>query len=204
MSGAPTGPSETITDRRQLVEYFAGGNKPRENWLIGTEHEKFAYRLSDLRPLDYEGPQGIRALLMGMTRFGWDPEMENGNPIALKRSDGASVSLEPAGQVELSGAPLRTIHQTCTEVSEHLKQVKAIARDMKIGFLGLGYQPKWPRSDMPWMPKGRYKIMRDYMPKRGTLGLDMMQSTCRADLDSFRATMVCSRRAGLTVAPRLF
>ncbi len=204
MSGAPTGPSETITDRRQLVEYFAGGNKPRENWLIGTEHEKFAYRLSDLRPLDYEGPQGIRALLMGMTRFGWDPEMENGNPIALKRSDGASVSLEPAGQVELSGAPLRTIHQTCTEVSEHLKQVKAIARDMKIGFLGLGYQPKWPRSDMPWMPKGRYKIMRDYMPKRGTLGLDMMQSTCTVqvnlDFDS-EATMVKMFRVALALQP---
>lgn len=204
MSGAPTGPSETITDRRQLVEYFAQGNKPREKWLIGTEHEKFAYRLSDLRPLDYEGPQGIRALLMGLTRFGWDPEMENGNPIALKRSDGASVSLEPAGQVELSGAPLRTIHQTCTEVSEHLKQVKAIARDMKIGFLGLGYQPKWPRSDMPWMPKGRYKIMREYMPKRGTLGLDMMQSTCTVqvnlDFDS-EATMVKMFRVALALQP---
>ena len=204
MSGAPTGPSEPITDRRQLVEYMAAGCKPRENWLIGTEHEKFAYRLSDLRPLDYEGPQGIRALLMGLTRFGWDPEMENGNPIALKRSDGASVSLEPAGQVELSGAPLRNIHQTCTEVSEHLKQVKAVARDMKIGFLGLGYQPKWPRADMPWMPKGRYKIMRDYMPKKGTLGLDMMQSTCTVqvnlDFDS-EATMVKMFRVALALQP---
>ncbi len=204
MSGAPTGPSESITDRRQLVEYFAAGNKPRENWLIGTEHEKFAYRLSDLRPLDYEGEQGIRALLMGLTRFGWDPEMENGHPIALKRSDGASVSLEPAGQVELSGAPLRTIHQTCTEVSEHLKQVKAVARDLKIGFLGLGYQPKWSRSEMPWMPKGRYRIMRDYMPKRGTLGLDMMQSTCTVqvnlDFDS-EATMVKMFRVALALQP---
>ncbi len=204
MSGAPTGPSEPITDRRQLVEHMAAGCKPRENWLIGTEHEKFAYRLSDLRPLDYEGPQGIRALLMGLTRFGWDPELENGNPIALKRSDGASVSLEPAGQVELSGAPLRNIHQTCTEVSEHLKQVKAVARDMKIGFLGLGYQPKWPRADMPWMPKGRYKIMRDYMPKKGSLGLDMMQSTCTVqvnlDFDS-EATMVKMFRVALALQP---
>ncbi|MBM3565873.1 MAG: glutamate--cysteine ligase [Alphaproteobacteria bacterium] len=204
MSGAPTGSSEPIADRRQLVEYLASGAKPREEWRIGTEHEKFAYRLSDLRPLDYEGEQGICALLMGMTRFGWDPVLENGNPIALSRPDGASVSLEPAGQVELSGAPLKNIHQTCTEVSEHLKQVKAVARDMKIGFLGLGYQPKWPRAEMPWMPKGRYKIMRDYMPKRGGLGLDMMQSTCTVqvnlDFDS-EATMVKMFRVALALQP---
>ena len=204
MSGAPQGPSEPIADKRQLVEYFAAGCKPATDWRIGTEHEKFAYRLSDLRPLEYEGDQGIRALLLGLTRFGWEPEIENGNPIALKRADGAAVTLEPAGQVELSGAPLKTIHQTCTEVSEHLKQVKAVARVLKVGFLGLGYQPKWPRAEMPWMPKGRYAIMRDYMPKKGKLGLDMMQSTCTVqvnlDFDS-EATMVKMFRVGLALQP---
>ncbi|MBM3952037.1 MAG: glutamate--cysteine ligase [Rhodospirillales bacterium] len=204
MSGAPQGSSEPIADRRQLVEYFASGCKPKADWRIGTEHEKFAYRLSDLRPLEYEGDQGIRALLAGLTRFGWELVTENGKPIALSRADGAAVSLEPAGQVELSGAPLKTIHQTCNEVSEHLKQVKAVARDLKIGFLGLGYQPKWPRGEMPWMPKGRYKIMRAYMPKKGKLGLDMMQSTCTVqvnlDFDS-EATMVRMFRVSLALQP---
>ncbi|MEG3618998.1 glutamate--cysteine ligase [Magnetovibrio sp. PR-2] len=193
-----------ITDKRQLVEYFESGCKPRDQWLIGTEHEKFAYRLDDLRPLDYEGPQGIKLLLEKLQRFGWDPVTEDGNMIALKQTDGSSVTLEPAGQVELSGAPLDTIHDTCKEVGTHLQQVKAIAAEMGIAFLGIGYQPKWPRDTMPWMPKNRYAIMQDYMPKKGSLGLDMMQSTCTVqvnlDFDS-EATMVKMFRLSLALQP---
>jgi glutamate--cysteine ligase len=147
--------AEPITDKRPLVEYLESGCKPREKWLIGTEHEKFAYRLDDLRPLDYEGERGIRAILEGMTRFGWRRVFEKDNVIALSKEDGSSVTLEPAGQVELSGAPLQTVHQTCREVNEHLDQVKAVAAEMNVGLVGLGYNPKWPRAEMPWMPKGR-------------------------------------------------
>jgi glutamate--cysteine ligase len=204
MSGVQQGSSEPITKKRTLVEYIAAGCKPETAWRIGTEHEKFAYRLEDLRTLEYEGPRGIRALLDGLTQFGWQPVMENGNPIALSHPDGAAISLEPAGQVELSGAAVETIHQTCSEVTEHLRQVKAVARQLGIGFIGLGYHPKWSRAEMPWMPKGRYKIMRDYMPKRGGLGLDMMQSTCTVqvnlDFDS-EATMVRMFRIGLALQP---
>ena len=193
-----------ITEKRQLVEYFESGCKPRDQWLIGTEHEKFAYRLNDLRPLDYEGPQGIKLLLENLQRFGWDPVFEDGNIIALKQNDGSSVTLEPAGQLELSGAPLDTIHDTCKEVGTHLQQVKAIAAEMGIAFLGIGYQPKWPRDTMPWMPKNRYAIMQDYMPKKGALGLDMMQSTCTVqvnlDFDS-EATMVKMFRVSLALQP---
>ena len=193
-----------ITDKRALLDYMESGCKPQEDWRIGTEHEKFAYRLDDLRPLDYEGPQGIRKLLESLVQFGWNPIIEDDHIIGLNKPDGCSVTLEPAGQVELSGAPLETIHQTCKEVGTHLNQVKAVASEMGIGFLGLGYQPKWPRSEMPWMPKARYGIMRDYMPKKGTLGLDMMQSTCTVqvnlDFDS-EATMAQMFRIGLALQP---
>jgi len=195
---------EPITNRRTLVEYLEAGCKPRKKWRIGTEHEKFAYRLDDLRPLEYEGERGIRAMLEGLTRFGWRPVIEKGNVIALAKDDGSSVTLEPAGQVELSGAPLETIHQTCREVNEHLDQVKEVAAEMGVGLMGLGYHPKWPRAEMPWMPKGRYAIMRRYMPTRGTLGLDMMQSTCTVqvnlDFDS-ESTMVQMFRIGLALQP---
>jgi len=195
---------ELITDKNLLIEYMESGCKPPEKWRIGTEHEKFAYDLSDLSPLEYEGEAGVRALLEGLTKFGWKPVTENGNPIALVKPDNSSITLEPAGQVELSGAPLENIHQTCSEVSEHLKQVKSVAKDLGIGFIGLGYQPKWPREQAPWMPKSRYKIMRDYMPKVGTMGLDMMQSTCTVqvnlDFDS-EATMVKMFRISLALQP---
>jgi glutamate--cysteine ligase len=195
---------DLITDKNLLIEYMESGCKPPEKWRIGTEHEKFAYDLSDLSPLEYEGEAGVRALLEGLTKFGWKPVTENGNPIALVKPDNSSITLEPAGQVELSGAPLENIHQTCSEVSEHLKQVKSVAKDLGIGFIGLGYQPKWPREQAPWMPKSRYKIMRDYMPKVGTMGLDMMQSTCTVqvnlDFDS-EATMVKMFRISLALQP---
>jgi len=196
--------SEPITNKSQLVDYLASGCKARENWRIGTEHEKFAYRLDDLRPLDYEGEQGVGVMLAKLPRFGWNPVSEDGNVIALLQDDGSSITLEPAGQLELSGAPLSTIHETCKEVGTHLQQVKAVAAEMGIGFFGVGYQPKWPRTEMPWMPKNRYAIMQKYMPTRGNLGLDMMQSTCTVqvnlDFDS-EATMVKMFRVSLALQP---
>ena len=204
MSGVISTTGEPITEKRPLVEYVAKGCKPPSVWRIGTEHEKFAYRLKDFSPLPYDGPDGIRALLEGMTEFGWKPAMENGHVIALTGVNNGAISLEPAGQVELSGAPVETIHQTCDEVNGHLQQVKAIARKLNIGFLGLGYRPTGKLRDVPWMPKGRYKIMRDYMPKKGTRGLDMMLSTCTVqvnlDFDS-EATMVKMFRIGLALQP---
>lgn len=183
MSGASAKNDTPIDSKDVLVRYMENGCKPPEQWRIGTEHEKFAFRLSDLKPLTYDGDQGIRELLMRLTRFGWEPVYEGENVIALSSKDGGSVSLEPAGQLELSGAAVENIHQTCDEVSSHLQQVKAIAKEMGIGFVGLGYRPKWPVEDVPWMPKGRYKIMREYMPKKGKLGLEMMQSTCTVQVN---------------------
>ncbi len=192
-----------ITDRRELVEVLASGEKPAAQWRIGTEHEKFGFRLDDLRPPTFEGPQGIEALLTGLTRFGWEPVQENGHTIALLR-DGASVTLEPAGQLELSGAALETIHQTCVETGTHLGEVAEVAGELRLGFLGMGFQPKWARADMPWMPKGRYKIMRSYMPKVGQLGLDMMTRTCTVQVNLDYATeadMVKKFRVSLALQP---
>lgn len=192
-----------ITDRRQLVEVLASGEKPAAQWRIGTEHEKFGFRLDDLRPPTFDGAQGIEALLTGLTRFGWEPVQENGRTIALLR-DGASVTLEPAGQLELSGAALETIHQTCVETGTHLGEVAEVAGELRLGFLGMGFQPKWARADMPWMPKGRYKIMRSYMPKVGQLGLDMMTRTCTVQVNLDYATeadMVKKFRVSLALQP---
>ena len=177
MSGPSAANDTLITDRDQLVAVLASGEKPKADWRIGTEHEKFGFRLDDLRPPTFEGERGIEALLRGLTRYGWTPYEEHGHLIALTRDD-ASVTLEPAGQLELSGAPLETIHQTCKEVGSHLREVREVADQLGLGFLGMGFQPKWRRDEMPWMPKGRYKIMREYMPKVGSLGLDMMTRTC--------------------------
>ena len=192
-----------ITDRGQLVDYIASGEKPAQQWRIGTEHEKFGFRLDDLRPPTFEGERGIEALLKGLTRFGWAPVEEHGKVIALLR-DGASVTLEPAGQLELSGGMLETIHQTCSEVGTHLKEVKAVADELQLGFLGMGFQPKWRRDEMPWMPKGRYQIMKSYMPKVGQLGLDMMTRTCtvQVNLDfASEADMVKKFRVSLALQP---
>ena len=192
-----------ITDRSQLVEVIASGEKPRPQWRIGTEHEKFGFRLDDLRPPTFEGERGIEALLTGLTRFGWEPVQENGNTIALLR-DGASVTLEPAGQLELSGAALESIHQTCVETGTHLNEVAQVAGELQLGFLGMGFHPKWTRADMPWMPKGRYRIMRDYMPRVGSLGLDMMTrtSTVQVNLDyASEADMVKKFRVSLALQP---
>jgi glutamate--cysteine ligase len=195
---------EPITGRAQLVEYLEGGCKPREQWRIGTEHEKFAYNRNDFSRLPYAGTPGIQILLDGLTRFGWEPVFEGGNVIALRKPDGASVSLEPGGQFELSGAMLETIHQTCAEVHTHLAEVKAVCEEIGAGVLGLGFDPKARREDVDWMPKGRYKIMREYMPKRGNLGLDMMLRSCTVqvnlDFDS-EADMIKKMRVSLALQP---
>ena len=204
MSGPSDASSEPISDRRQLVAFLEAGCKPRDAWRIGTEHEKFAFRLDDLRPLPYEGDRGIGALLRGLARFGWQPVEESGNVIALRDEDGCSVTLEPGGQLELSGAPRVNIHQTCDEVQEHLRQVKEVNAELGAGMIGLGFQPKWRREDIPWMPKGRYGIMRAYMPTRGRLGLDMMTRTCtvQVNLDfASEADMVRKFRIGLALQP---
>jgi len=203
MSG-PSAVKETpIEQRSQLVEYIASGARKVENWKIGTEHEKFGFRLDDLRPPTYEGERGIGAMLKGLTRFGWAPVEENGNVIALTRGDG-SITLEPAGQLELSGGQVDTIHETCREVTGHLKEVKTVADELQLGFLGMGFQPKWRRDEMPWMPKGRYAIMRRYMPLKGNLGLDMMTRTCtvQVNLDfADEADMVRKFRVSLALQP---
>jgi glutamate--cysteine ligase len=203
MSGPSSVKDEPITGRDQLVEFLASGSKPAQDWRIGTEHEKFGFHLDTLRPPSWEGPNGIHAMLEGLTRFGWQRVVENDKLIALLR-DNASVTLEPAGQLELSGAPLESIHDTCREVTSHLKEVKAVADEIGLGFLGMGFQPKWTREEMPWMPKGRYAIMRRYMPTVGQLGLDMMTRTCtvQVNLDfSSEADMVKKFRASLALQP---
>ncbi len=202
---APAKPSgESITSKQQLVAFLEQGCKPVEAWRIGTEHEKFGYTEDDLRPLPYDGPRGVRAMLEGLARLGWQPVYEGDALIALSDPSGANVSLEPGGQLELSGAPLETIHQICIETYQHLKQVKQVAARLDIGFVGLGFQPKWARDQIPWMPKGRYRIMRDYMPKRGTRGLDMMlrTSTVQVNLDfGSEADMVKKLRVSLALQP---
>ena len=202
-----SGPSDVkeipIERREQLVEYVATGARTVDKWKIGTEHEKFGFRLDDLRPPTYEGERGIGALLQGLTRFGWAPVEEHGHVIALTRGDG-SITLEPAGQVELSGGQVDTIHETCCEVMKHLREVKTVADELQLGFLGMGFQPKWKREEMPWMPKGRYAIMRRYMPLKGNLGLDMMTRTCtvQVNLDfADEADMVKKFRVALALQP---
>jgi glutamate--cysteine ligase len=203
MSAPPTSSGEPITDKRQLIEELEQGCKPRSQWRLGTEHEKFAFDLSDFRPLPYAGPRSISALLAGMQRFGWEPVCEGDTMIALTKGR-CNITLEPGGQVELSGAPLETVYETCDEVHTHLDQVRQVGEELGIGMLGLGFQPKWQREDIPWMPKGRYRIMRAYMPKVGNLGLDMMLRTCtvQVNLDfESEADMVRKFRVGLALQP---
>jgi len=193
-----------IERHEQLAEYLAAGCKPREDWRIGTEHEKFGYCRDTLRPLPYDGPRSIKAMLEGLAaRYGWEPVLEQGNIIGLTK-DGANVSLEPGGQLELSGAPLETIHQTCDEVNEHLREVQTVADEIGAGFIGLGAAPVWTHDDMPMMPKGRYRLMTDYMQKVGSHGLQMMYRTCtvQVNLDFASETdMVQKLRVALALQP---
>ncbi|QDP19208.1 glutamate--cysteine ligase [Sphingomonas xanthus] len=198
-----TSASPLIESRADLLAIFAGGEKPRDAWRIGTEHEKFVYRVSDHRAPSWEEPGGIRDLLTGLTEFGWKPIEEGGKIIALSGADG-TISLEPAGQLELSGAPLANLHLSCQESGRHLEQVKAVGDRLGLGFLGLGMWPDKARADLPIMPKGRYDIMLRHMPRVGTLGLDMMLRTCtiQVNLDySSESDMVKKFRVGLALQP---
>ena len=195
-----------IDGRHDLVDWIAQGVKPKSQFRIGTEHEKFAFMLESHRPVPYEGPRGIRALLEGMQHLlGWQPIMEGLNIIGLADvTGGGAISLEPGGQFELSGAQVETVHQTRSEVMAHLAQVREVAAPLRIGFVGIGMTPDWSRADMPKMPKGRYKIMTADMPKVGTLGLDMMYRTCtvQTNLDfSSEADMVKKLRVSIALQP---
>ena len=194
-------PIESVAD---LAAYMEAGCKPKSAWRIGTEHEKFVYCRETLKPVAYDGEAGIRSILEKLSaRTGWAQVMEGDHPIGLK-GEGASVSLEPGGQFELSGAPLDNVHQTCTEVHRHLDAVKDVAEGTGVGFFGMGFAPTWTRAEMPRMPKGRYDIMRAYMPKVGGLGLDMMHRTCtvQVNLDfSSEADMAAKFRTSLALQP---
>ena len=193
-----------IESHDQLAEYLASGCKPKEDWRIGTEHEKFGYCRDSLRPIPYEGERSVKAMLEGLRdRYGWDPVLEAGQLIGLTRN-GANVSLEPGGQLELSGAPLESIHQTCDEVNEHLREVHSIADEVGVSFIGLGAAPIWKHEDMPVMPKGRYKLMTEYMGRVGTSGTQMMYRTCtvQVNLDfASEADMVQKFRVALALQP---
>ncbi len=193
-----------IEQREQLAEYISSGEKPAENWRIGTEHEKFGFTWDDLKPLPYDGKRSIKAMLEGLRdRFGWKQVVEGDHLIGLER-DGANISLEPGGQFELSGAPLETVHQTCDEVNAHLAEVRQVADEIGAGFIGLGAAPEWSQAEMPMMPKGRYALMTPYMETVGTLGTQMMYRTCtvQVNLDyGSEADMVRKLRVGLALQP---
>src|SRR3989442_5626026 len=195
-----------LQSRDELVAWLQAGVKPPAEFRIGTEHEKTPFTLSGHHPVAYEGARGIGALLEGMKLLlGWEPIMERGNIIGLYDvTGGGAISLEPGGQFELSGAPVETVHQTQSELMAHLAQVREIATPLGIGFLGLGMTPSWSREQIPVMPKGRYKIMTNYMPKVGQYGLDMMYRTCtvQTNLDfCSEADMVKKLRVSVALQP---
>ena len=202
-------PSPPVGSRDELVGWIAAGSKPKERWRIGTEHEKFLFHTDSLGPVPYAGPRGVRRLMEGlMQRFGWLAIMEGDNIIALKRPPGevnaGTVSLEPGGQFELSGAPLLTVHELGAETQSHLDQVRAVGEDLGIGFLGVGFSPNWTFAETPRMPKQRYGVMTRYMPLVGSRGLDMMYrtATIQVNLDfADEADMVKKLRVSLALQP---
>jgi glutamate--cysteine ligase len=207
MSNPGDADSTPITTLRQLADYIAVGCKPAEQFRLGTEHEKFGFRLADLATPPYEPADGqpgsIRGLLEGLQRFGGEPITDAGHTIGLKQGD-AAISLEPAGQLELSGAPVNTLHDTMAELEAHYDQVRTVSRDLQIGFAALGFHPVAARDQMPWMPKSRYAIMRRYMPTVGTRGLDMMTRTCTVQVNLDYASeqdMVRKLRVSLLLQP---
>jgi len=200
------GVSPPVENRTDLIETLSRGNKPKSEWRLGTEHEKFTFYRKSLKPVPYEGSNGIRTLLEGvMLGTTWEPVLDNGKIIGLKCSEsGGAISLEPGGQFELSGAPLATVHETCVETNDHLKMLRSVTDPLGIGFLGLGVAPTWTLADMPQMPKSRYGIMAPYMEKVGTLGTSMMFRSCtvQVNLDfSSEADMVKKLRVGLALQP---
>ena len=204
MSTNKPGYSPELKDHAALAAYLQGGEKPPASWRIGTEHEKFCFTTHDLKPLRYAGKASILTLFQGLMDLGWHPLEDQGKIIALEDSAGAAISLEPGGQFELSGAPLTTLHQTCDEVHRHLDQVKTVAEAHGIAMVGLGFAPFARPSDMPMMPKGRYGIMKGYMPQVGTRGHDMMFRTCtiQVNLDfANEADMAAKMRLGHVLQP---
>ncbi|MGZ5918812.1 MAG: glutamate--cysteine ligase [Hyphomicrobium sp.] len=196
--------ADPITSKAQLIETLASGSKPKAAWRIGTEHEKFPFLNSDLSSLPYAGAKSIHTILTGLTRFGWEPVLEGANVISLKQDGKGTISLEPGGQLELSGATVATLHQTAAELDEHLAEVRAVTAPLGVGMLGLGMTPTWRREDIQWMPKGRYAIMRAYMPTVGAMGIDMMIRTCtvQVNLDyASEADMVKKLRVSLALQP---
>jgi glutamate--cysteine ligase len=207
MSNPGDADTTPITSVQQLGDFIAAGCKPPAQFRMGTEHEKFGFRIPDLTPPPYAPADGhpgaIRDLLEALARDNGEPILDHGNPIGLKQGD-AAISLEPAGQLELSGALLDTLHETRAELDRHFAQVRCAARDLKLGFAPLGFHPLATREAMPWMPKGRYAIMRRHMPKVGSLGLDMMTRTCtvQVNLDyASEADMVRKLRVSLLLQP---
>jgi glutamate--cysteine ligase len=196
--------STVVENTAQLVDYLESACKPPDAFRLGTEQERFVYRSKDYRPAAYGGPgPGIQALLGGLSRFGWRPIDEDGLPIALSRGD-STITLEPGGQLELSGAPLRDVHEIVKETRAYHDELNTVAGALGLSLLALGHQPKYPREELPWMPKARYGIMRAYMPKRGALGLDMMQSTCALQVTADfadEADMVKKFRVALALQP---
>ncbi|EEW25186.1 glutamate--cysteine ligase [Rhodobacter ferrooxidans] len=193
-----------IEDFAQLAAAMEDGCKPKADWRIGTEHEKFGYLTATHAPLPYEGAASVRALLEGLRdRFGWTPVLEQEHIIGLTRN-GANVSLEPGGQFELSGAPLMSVHETAAEFDSHMAEVAALAGPMGVKFMGIGAAPEWRHEAMPVMPKGRYRLMTDYMGRVGSHGTEMMYRTCtvQVNLDySSEADMVKKLRVSLALQP---
>jgi glutamate--cysteine ligase len=188
----------------QLAGYLESGNKAKEDWRIGTEHEKFGFCKQTLQPLPYQGERSIRSVLLGLKdRFGWEPLEESGYLIGLTKG-GANISLEPGGALELAGIPLETVHETCNEVNTHLREVREIADKIGVGFIGLGAAPIWTHENVELMPKGRYQLMDAYMDKVGSMGQTMMRRTCTVQVNlDFKSEkdMVKKFRVALALQP---
>ena len=200
--------STLVRSKDDLVGWIAAGEKPQADWRIGTEHEKFVFYTDSLGPVPYAGDRGIRALMEGLCACcRWLPIMEGDNIIALRRPEGeigGTISLEPGGQFELSGAPVATLHETAAETDEHLREVLRVGERLGIGFLGVGFSPKWTLAETPRMPKERYGVMTRYMPMVGSRGLDMMYrtATIQVNLDFASETdMVQKLRVSLALQP---
>jgi len=204
MSSFRSEQDEPVTSKAQLIATLEAGCKPKEQWRLGTEHEKFPFHKADSKPLSYDEPHGIRAILSGLQRFGWEPVKEGENVISLWQKGRGTISLEPGGQLELSGATVTSVHQTHREIADHLAQVKTVCDELGVAMLPIGFTPTWGREDIHWMPKGRYKIMRAYMPKVGTMGIDMMTRTCTVQVNmdyASEADMVKKLRVALALQP---
>ncbi|NOY93569.1 MAG: glutamate--cysteine ligase [Deltaproteobacteria bacterium] len=199
----PLDPHARLSGPRDLLAPFHAAEKPRARWRVGTEAEKFGVHRTDGSPVAFEGPRGVRRVMELLTqRHGWQPhsEVANGETISLRRA-GASITLEPGAQLELSGAPLSTVHETHAELRDHLAELTDVSRELDLAWLGLGFHPLATQAELPWVPKLRYSVMRQYLPTRGTRGLDMMRRTATVqanfdysdEADALRKLRICLR-----------